>query len=220
MAKTELAEWAPQAIENIDALSFGDLGEIGAEVGFATLPGFTNTDQLDLLGIPFVVTGIRFQAPITDKGRDGGWRDYLTVEATVADRETLTEAVARKRITKGTGRNAVVIESVNELFVTPGERIVINDGSTGIRRQLVTILDKAGIVRVGHSDNEKRMDLSWNQWDDAFLTPQQWVAADGTVLPYITHRADGKPFLLMCRRGLHASDYSNEYGENTTFYLG
>lgn len=210
-----------QDLELYDAssASYAEVMEAGATYGFYSLPGRYVADQLDLLGVPFVVTGVRFQSPIADKGREGGFRDYLTLEATIADLDTVEREIKRGRIVRTAGKDALAVSDVQSLAVEPEDRIVVNDGSTGIRRQLVGLLDhpKAALISVGNKDNPRRHDLSSNRWDS--IGEQTWTTAEGEELPYITMNNDGKPFLLIARRGLYASQYSNEYGESTTFYL-
>lgn len=199
--------------------SYDELMTAGRENGFFTLPGRYVVDQLDLLGVPFVVTGVRFQAPIPDKGREGGFRDYLSLEATVADAEAIEREIKRGRVVRSAGKDAVVVSDIESLAVEPGDRIVVNDGSTGIRRQIVGLLDhpRCALINVGNKDQTRRHDLPSNRWDG--IGEQTWETAEGELLPYITRSNEGKPFLLVARRGLYASQYSNEYGENTTFYL-
>ena len=210
----------PYSDDNYDSanLSYAELSAIADDVGFLTIPGLTLVDQLDLLGVPFYVTGIRFQSPIPDKAKDCGWRDYVSLECTVADEATLNEQLKRGRVLRTTGKNATSFQDIDELAVSPNERIVVNDGSTGIRRQIVSILDhsKMGLIEVGHHDVERRYDMPWNLWESS--GDQTFVSGEN-ILPYFTHRKDGKPLLINSRRGLYGSEFSNEYGDSTTFYL-
>lgn len=203
---------------NVDttAASFSELLAIGGEAGFYTVPGFTVVDQYDLLGVPFVVTGVRFHAPIPDKSKPGGKRDYVSLECTAGDKETIGEQIRRRRIVKEGG---VVVDSIDEMFVSPEERFIVNDGSTGIRRQIVGMLDhpSIGLIEVGHPGEDNRLDYASTDWADN--GEQTWETSDGYILPYVTRKRDGAPLLIFARRGLHASRYTNEYGESVTFYL-
>lgn len=215
-----MSDVQPYSADNYDSadLSYAELTDLADNIGFLTIPGLTLVDQLDLLGVPFYVTGVRFQSPIPDKSKECGWRDYVSLECTVADEATLNDQLKRGRVLRTTGKNATSFQDIDELAVRPNERIVVNDGSTGIRRQVVSILDhpKMGLITVGHLDVERRYDMPWNLWESA--GDQTWVSGDN-ILPYFTRRNDGKPLLINSRRGLYGSEFSNEYGDATTFYL-
>jgi hypothetical protein len=219
MAITGKAITIPADVEIVDtsAMSFAELLDTSAMTGFLSIPGYTVVDQWDVIGVPFIITGLRWQKPVADKSRSRGFRDYVSLECVAADKATIAALVARGRISKEGG---VVVTDLAQMFLAPEERFIINDGSTGIRRQLVKMLShpRVGLIDVGNSDDAEPADIACNSW--ASMGEQTWVAADGTILPYITRQTNGAPLIIHVRRGLHASAYTNEYGDNVTFYLG
>jgi hypothetical protein len=176
-----------------------------------------------LIGVPLVITGITFQhvealtAAQVKKGAVQP-RGFVSMDAIVGDVPALTRAIKRGGVPN--------VSELKELPVDPEERIVFNDGGTGIRRQLVGILDAAGIIEVGNGEPDKdrrfdrRFDLPWFMWDRKPGADNMVELGDNTV-PYITKNHVGTQLLIPVRRGLHASHYTDDvYGEATTYYLG
>lgn len=156
-------------------------------------------DKSPLVGVPFIITSATF--------RDGVMRgtksnpiptNYVSLEIVIGDVAALTKAVKRGRL------------SANVPF-DPNERLVLNDGSTGIYRQIVSYLNSKGIIQVpaGREDGEVgecRYDTyraSWTGWD-----------ANETTDPRFE-------FTYLCPRGLRVSEYDSDYSADgaSTFYL-
>lgn len=158
-------------------------------------------DKSPLVGVPFVIVGATFR-----DGNERVWSggittgNYVSLEIVLGDAAAFQTAVARGRMTLEQARS-----------FEPNERLVINDGSTGICRQITHFLHAAKIIDVpdGPEDGpagESRYDMHWSLWNGA--------DPDG-----------GHPFYeftLLCKRGLRVSEY--EYGtksksDATTFYI-
>lgn len=168
------------------------------------IPGWDLVDNKDqLLGVPFIIVGVTFQMPVADKARPAGKRDYVSCRAVIGDPDDLNEALERGWIPN------------NALAFKPEERILFNDGSTGIRRDIVKILHTAQLIDVGHEDDPNRFDLPWTEWNSFSQSAQQ---GENVVPEFITNHR-GNLFTLRARRGLRKSEYTNEYGDSVTYYL-
>jgi len=161
-----------------------------------------------LVGVPCLITSATFRPGIYDKVSKTQF-DYVSVEAMVAPVAELTKALLRGQIT-----------AAQADLLTPGETIVINDGSTGIYRQFTKYLSELGAIKLpsGDAEGEKgasRFDAPRNKWLGSAV--EVTVQADGTF-------ADTRfPVRLMCPRGLRASTYPspvNPAETVTTYYLG
>lgn len=169
----------------------------------ATAPVIDGRDIVkpaNLIGVPFLITG----ATIRDGVRRavGGGKseptNYVSVELTVGSKGLLEKALRRGRITQ---------EQFDDL--DPYEALVINDGSTGICRQIVAHLHDIGAIQVPAGDNDGPAGAS--RWD---IYRADWLSdRDLSDDPHFS-------FELMCPRGTRKSDYENDFGDATTHYLG
>lgn len=170
---------------------------------FYQIPGWDLVSDKDMLcGVPFIIVGATFQMPVADKSRPSGERDYVSLRAIIDEQSALDEALERGWIP-------------GKLAFKPEERILFNDGSTGIRRDIVKILDSAGLIVVGHLDDPNRYDLPWTQWESFSQSAMQGE----NVVPEFTTNHRGNLFTIRARRGVRKSEYSNEYGDAVTYYL-
>lgn len=166
-----------------------------------------------LLGVPFVITEVVYQEPIKSDTAPGGFRDYVSLTARIAPRTVVEDRIRRGRVPG--------VNSISDLAVRPNEGVVINDGSTGIRRQITQLLDGVHLIRVGeHPDlpGDKRYDLSFVKWEDT--GSQMRIREVGMALPTINRNPNGEPLRIICHAGLRVSDYTNDYGDGQTYYLG
>lgn len=214
-----------------DDADYRDIRDLTARYGAVTFPGANMVPKLHLLGLPFIIVGLKFQKAMrTEIG--GRFRDYVTVDAFVADEATVQDALDKGRVMKSVGRDAEVFTKIEDLPVAPEERIMFNDGSTGVRRQIVELLHRVGLVKVAEEEdiresnaNGRRVfDTAWNQWIDpaASGVPSYWTAADETEVPGYRSFADGRPLIVAAPRGLTGSVYPSEAapsGYATTFYV-
>lgn len=140
---------------------------------------YTSADEKDeLIGVPFVITGITFRP--SDK-KEGG--DYVSLEATTKD----------------------------------NERIVINDGSTGIRRQIVAYAAFKKWLKPAEpkdgDDVKSPLDLPVGRCEFGEGTDVKFAEDGGMTVNIVT------PFRLRAKKGLRRSDYDGPTGKATTFYL-
>lgn len=169
--------------------------------------GFTLTDKKDLLGVPHIITRVTYWTPPKDPKQMG----MVSVEAVVGDIPSLMRAIERKHVPH--------VDEMRQLQVDPEERIVYNDGSTGVRRQLTQMFQAFGIIDVGGSpeDGDARFDRRWTDWDSFSQTRPQ---GDDIEVPSIGMNHKGRPLVIKVLRGLYVSEYSNDYtDEGRTYYV-
>ena len=168
---------------------------------------FKDAALASLVGVPMVLTSATFRHGIKDKAT-GIVSDYVSLEAQVAPQAVLMKAMKRGQFTTQTAE-----------MLDPGESIVLNDGSTGIFRQITAYLESIGAIKLpeGPAEGEKgksRLDAPRSQWAGSAVEVVQ--ESDGTF-------ADTRfPIRLVLPRGIRASVYTNEYtGDEsaTTYYL-
>lgn len=172
--------------------------------------GQLEKDKAALIGVPFVITKVVFHIP--EKGKE---RDYVTCDIQVAPDRFIQEEVRRGR--------------VPELMVEPEEKLKINDGSTGFRRQIVSMLDAWGLIQVGAIEKMADYDRPWTEWisfaetaEEKYRLGKHWPMeqADGETVfvPAVTKDRNGSPLRIVARHGLRVSHIA-EYDTNV-FYLG
>jgi hypothetical protein len=105
-----------------------------------------------------------------------------------------------------------------EDFVGPNEFVVVNDSSTGIKRQITAYLSHKGMIQPSLAGtvelpaiDDLKGGLGENVFDqnrDEWASGSQWAT-------------DGINVTLMCRQGLRVSAYENDLSAegNATFYL-
>lgn len=191
---------------------FGDISDVStpqiARSLFATLAdGADETDGRDLerdkmrlIDIPHVITRLVFR-----KGKGKGENNYVSVEAVIADADTLRDMVRRGRLSAEQAH-----------AVTPNEKIVYNDSSTGVCRQLVAYAVAKGLVSVPDGSENgaagaSRYDTYHELWELSDQCEREF-SAEGKTTTIV-------PARLLVKRGLRVSEYENEDGENRTFYL-
>lgn len=182
---------------------FADLMQGADTVSGASL--FKDEGLNTLVGIPFLIHSITFRPGII---RDGIQQDYVSIEALLADAETMRRAIKRGQFT-----------AVQAELLQPEENIILNDGSTGIFRQVVKYLNDNGYIALpeGPESGDKgncRYDLPRTSWEGTAV--EMTVENDGT-LSDTTY-----PVRLFCPRGLRVSEYTspvNPSEKARTFYL-
>lgn len=155
-------------------------------------------NKSELIGVPFIVIGLIFRPGFP---RAGGEGDYLSLEAVIADKDTLNSYPIRAQLPK----------PVEELAVWPNEPIVFNDGSTGIRRQMAELLHGAGLINVGKPRKDE------NPFDRPY---QMWEAGAELATTGIVASPTGEKFRYVAPRGLRRSDYEWNDKPATTYYIG
>jgi hypothetical protein len=173
-----------------------------------------------LIGVPFIVTRAVFRA-----GTNLNVSGYVSVEGIVAPYQVVERAVAR-------GKVPGVSSMDDPKLPTPGSKIVFNDGSTGVRADLMRAFQSAGIIDIGpesHSDNEDRDFVGKKIWRKP---PEEWASCTQTVpaehaeggewdQPDIRFMPDGTtPLTMFAMTGLRVSEYTYEGQAAETYYLG
>jgi hypothetical protein len=157
---------------------------------------------MSLVGVPFKITSATFRDGIQNKER--AYRDdYVSLELTVAPPEVLSDTANRIQSRRTTYNLPLMGMAHAE------EQLVINDGSTGIYRQIVQYLAAKNhlVLPEGEEEGEKGHSI--------FDLPRtEWLA--GAELA-----TDGIDIALKCSRGLRFSDYDNPYGPDKarTWYI-
>jgi hypothetical protein len=162
----------------------------------------------DLVGVPFKGLLAVYREGVQRKGveyRD----DYVSLELRVAPAIIVLRDLARIQ----TRRRSYEVPGLTNQQVgsLPGQQLVINDGSTGIYRQITEYLAAKELITLpdGAMQGEKG--------ECIFDLPRSaWVTGSEAA-------TSGIPIRLNCGRGLRFSEYSNEYlapGETaTTWYI-
>lgn len=160
--------------------------------------GFRLVEDKDVLaGVPHVITTLTFREGYSTTAGPG---DYVSIEAVVADRDTLSSNPVRHYLPA----------AVDELAVYPNEAIVYNDGGTGVRRACVKMLHDIGVIDVGVPEGDE------NPFDRPY---QLWASGSELAATGITADLNGRPLRYVVVRGLRRSDYTSPYGEATTYYF-
>jgi len=166
------------------------------------------SDKIQLVGVPFIITKVFF--------REGNYRrpgeampdDFVSVELVTAPADNpLWRKVERKR----SAYPGIPLQTE----VSPNEQIVINDSSTGIKRQVVQYLHGKKLITVDDTTPRDFSDLYGELGKNPF-------DADRATLSEGAAAAEkGISVRLKCPRGLRVSFYENDYTpEGKTFYLG
>lgn len=166
--------------------------------------GFRLINKDALLDVPHLILAITFREGFlmpVERGYGKGIKgDYVSLESVVADKDTLDLPQFK------------TVLGNRQLEVFPNEPTVYNDGGTGIRRSLVELLHKTGLINVGgnyEKDGDRIYDRPFAVWESGADIAQDGIVAD----------VDGEPFKYLVPRGLRRSDYEWEGQPATTFYF-
>jgi len=166
----------------------------------------------ELVGLPFMVTRMQFRPGVN---RPTGQRDdkgkpvvkqgaYVTLSCVLAPEFNLTRInLARK------ASNLPAMLTLEALPFSPGDHVVLNDGSTGLYRQSVEYLHAKGMI--GLPDPVVPVGpMGMCSYD---LIPAEWTAintgdAHYTDEEFLVYDVQVR---LFAKRGLRLSDYENEF---------
>lgn len=162
--------------------------------------GFRLVEKDDLIDIPHVVIAVTYrEGYLREENGKQVQGDYVSVEAVVADAQTLMSPQVRSKV------------DVDSLAVYPNEAVVYNDGGTGIRRELTKLFDDIGMIDVGGTgDDERRYDRPYSLWREGGDAAQAGFTVD----------RNGEKFRYFSLRGLRKSEYDSPFGPAVTFYFG
>lgn len=156
-----------------------------------------------LIGVPFCLVEVTFRPGIVN-ARTGEIMFYASLDLITAPSEAISRAIRRKRIPEA-----------NIGAVEPNEHLVINEGGTGVYRQIVAYLEASGRIQIkselGREGRfgESRFDISPREWSISPDTADFRVDDAGN--PTVAF-----PVRLLCPRGLRASEYENEFSKAAT----
>jgi hypothetical protein len=180
---------------------------VEVESEFSDLDIFKDAKLDALKGIPFAIMGGTFRERVVE----GKYSDFVTLTCVIP-----SEKILEKRRVRYTN---------TELWF-PEQVFGINDGSTGIRRQVVSHLHTQGIIRVVPEGTElvetgKRGESTWDtrlgQWDmktGDHVIKDDKQGHDIMVWDFALDKAMG------CPRGIRLSEYNGRFGPVVTRYLG
>lgn len=176
---------------------------------FDRIEGFDlEKDKMELVGVPFVITKVTYREGAYMEKGESIPVDYVSLELVTAPPGLYDVKVPKNR--RRYAEFGLPIESE----IGPGEEIVINDSSTGIKRQIAWYLHSSGRVTIAEDLSRTDSTLEGSAGQSAYdLDPAQWFkgSAEGR---------EGIEVRLLCKRGLRFSRYSNDFvPEATTFYL-
>lgn len=112
------------------------------------------------------------------------------------------------------GRPGILGDYVSvEVTTYDNRRVVFNDGSTGVRREIVEILVNSGTVTLG---KDQSLDTRYQEWDSDKVSGT-WKTGDMLYIDTVGAR----PMRHLCRKGLRESVYQLPElpEESHTFYL-
>lgn len=166
--------------------------------------GFRLVTKDDLLGVPHIVVSVTYREGFPRAGVKG---DYVSLEAVIASPDILASMPVMKSITT----QQPEVRTVFDLGVFPNEAVIYNDGSTGVRRQVTEKIASLGMIDPGKPDKD-------------VLVPgdrqiQKWAKGADLLGERLVATPNGQPLRFNNLRGLRKSDYENEYGEATTYYI-
>jgi hypothetical protein len=210
---TDIAETEPIQYPGYQGESWAELITGANSHGEITSPRAITTKGADLLaatdlvGVPFVITGIALRPGdfMDSRSKDKGY--FASLELIAGDEAAFTKARKRKRIP-------------DDCSVDPGERLVFNDGSTGIYRQIVGLMEGLGWITLpegpeGGPRGESRLDTPIEEWQFTEGNTGVEVRFDNNGRPVVT-----APVRVYCERGVRISQYENDYTrDGKTHYL-
>lgn len=204
---------------DFNSMSYSEIQMLMSDGGLeAYVPaGATVIGKEFLLGVPLFITAVTFQMPSAVTPKKPVAADFISCEATIASAAKLDMQIRLGRVLDG---NGVAVTEIGQLPFEPDERVVINDGGTGMRRDIVNILNRAGIIHVGNPKIPAEMnplDAAWTLWESP--SRQMKELKEGVSVPHITLNHKGNPLLIDVRRGLRVSEYEWEGDMARTYYL-
>lgn len=175
--------------------------------------------RMQLVGVPFLISLVQFRKGVSRKGKINYTKErefdaYATLTCQLPPRELLrVNKVNMRRVQF----NLPPIAGWNDLPFDPESMLIINDGSTGIYRQTLQILENMNLITL--PEGAKEGGKGETIYDTA---PYEWVNADPSTAD------DNGGFLeldfiikLAARKGLQPSEYESDHNPDgaTTFYL-
>ena len=175
---------------------------------FDRVEGFDlEKNKMDLVGVPFIITKVYFREGKFARGKEIIPDDFVSLELVTAPTHIYHDRVGRNR------RRYTDMGVPSDSPIGPNEEVVINDSSTGIKRQISWYLHSRGILLIPDIP-ENFSDLSGSIGESRFDVSRDMLPESATDME------KGLEIRLLVRRGLRPSKYENEYTpEGVTYYL-
>jgi hypothetical protein len=165
-----------------------------------------------LVGVDFLVTRLSFRPGIirdiiADGKKDKKQFAFVSAESVLAPVLNLVKINNARKASGGEEAGLPPLASLEELPFAPGDHIVLNDGSTGVYRDLMRYLHGKGkVIPAAEITDQGEMgessyDLPPGDWQEV-TAGELWYDEDGFGLYTIDVR-------LRCPRGLRLSRYPN-----------
>lgn len=195
-------------------------GRVAVETVFTQNTVLKKENKYAFIGVPFLILGITFQVPSTDYSPDGEPTDFVSLECQIAPREAVQANAKGGWIPANTS-----YEAWSESYAyAADEHFVLNDGSKGIRRQIVKSLHESGLIKISgyvKGNHDRQFDQVWSEWD-SFEQGETREREDGSTIavPSFDTGSNGHRLIIPVLRGLRASkDPAAPAGHSDTFYL-
>lgn len=222
MAKEEIAAVVPSDIEPSYAQPGTKFSELTQDA--VSLPGFELADDelLDaLVGVELIITRVTVRVGDISRRPDNVWlkefpkntkSGYVSLELTVTDNLNL-QKINRARASNKMSQLA----SLEALGIDAEDNFVINDGSTGIYRQILAFLglEQYIVLPDGELDGKAGttvLDTIPSEWQEVNVGESLFDKAGN-----LTYTANVR---IRCPRGIRRSDYESEFNPDShTRYL-
>jgi hypothetical protein len=194
-------------------------GQVAVETVFTQNTVLKKENKYAFLGVPFLILGITFQMPSTEYSDDGEATDFVSLECQVAPEHAVLANAKGGWIPANKS-----VESWSEAYgYTPNEHFILNDGSKGIRRQIVKSLQQNGHIDIGDWDasgHDRQFDKVWTEWASFGQFEMREVDEEFVKVPSFHTNTQGQPLIIPVLRGLRASkDPAAPAGHSDTFYV-
>lgn len=194
-------------------------GRVAVETVFTQNTVLQKENKYAFIGVPFLITGITFQVPSADYSDDGELTDFVSLECQVAP----VHAVADNAKGGWIPAHKTVESWVEAYGYRPDEFFILNDGSKGIRRQIVKSLHESGLIVVAgytKGDHDRAFDQVWSSWTSFSQSVIRDNGNETVTVPSFDTGSTGRPLVIPVLRGLRASkDPLAPAGHSDTFYM-
>lgn len=170
-----------------------------------------------LVGIPFIITKVTFQLPDEELNKDNDVKDYVSLEIQIAPEEFIAQNIKRKAVPY----QGSVEGWVESYGYRPNDYLVLNDGSKGIRRQIVEALQNSGMIDIGPLTGTKQdFDRPWAEWVRFDQAEQHKQDGEPVDVPSFSKGSHGDDLAMPVLMGLRESrDPDAPTAHSSTFYL-
>lgn len=152
-------------------------------------------DKRPFLGVPHIITRVTYRPGMENN-------DYVSVEALIGNQAMIDEAFSRRW-------NDFVYASPADFPFRPGEKVIYNDGSTGLRRQLTSMLYRLGLLGIANVGQEMSIFdtpyWEWEGFEQSSLMNDSENEGEKITIPDFTLDANGNQLAVVVYHGLRVS---------------